>query len=155
MKGHCTCGEVEFELLAEPMITHCCHCSWCQRESGSAFIINAYVETSNVSITKGQVERHRVPSRSGKGQSIARCPTCHTAMWSHYAGSGEGFAFVRTSTLVAPATFAPDVHIFTASKLPWVTLPSGPKVFEGFYDPKEIWSDEALDRFIATKLESV
>ena len=153
MKGHCSCGAVEIEMRAKPMITHCCHCTWCQRESGSAFVLNAYVETANVVVTKGEVECVEMPTLSGKGQKVNRCPSCKVALWSHYAGSGMRFAFVRVGALDNPGHYPPDVHIFASTKLPWVTLLAQDQVFDGFYDPKEVWDDEALDRFVAAKLE--
>ncbi|WP_417278068.1 GFA family protein [Celeribacter sp.] len=151
MQGRCTCGEVEFEIAVPPMIVHCCHCSWCQRETGSAFALNAYVETSEIKGIKGVPDMVMTPSNSGHGQSIARCPTCKVALWSHYAGSGEVFAFVRCGTLEDRAEIVPDVHIFTSTKLPWVVLPEGAQVFEAFYSPKEVWSEASLARFNAAK----
>ncbi|WP_417244777.1 GFA family protein [Celeribacter sp.] len=151
MHGRCTCGEVEFEVTAAPMIVHCCHCTWCQRETGSAFALNAYVEREAVKLTKGTPERVETPSNSGHGQSVLRCPSCKVALWSHYAGSGEEIAFLRCGTLEERAQIVPDVHIFTSTKLPWVVLPEGAQVFEGFYRPKEVWPEESLARFKAAR----
>lgn len=151
MHGRCTCGEVEFEVTAAPMIVHCCHCTWCQRETGSAFALNAYIEREAVKLTKGTPERVETPSNSGHGQSVLRCPSCKVALWSHYAGSGEAIAFLRCGTLDERAEIVPDVHIFTSTKLPWVVLPEGAQVFEGFYRPKEVWPEESLARFKAAR----
>lgn len=151
MHGRCTCGDVAFELTAPPMIVHCCHCTWCQRETGSAFALNAYIETSEVNLTKGAPEMIDTPSNSGYGQTIARCSTCKVALWSHYAGSGDRFAFVRCGTLDERASIVPDVHIFTSTKLPWVVLPKDAQAFEAFYKPKEVWSESSLARFKAAK----
>ena len=65
------------------------------------------------------------PSQSGKGQEIARCPKCRIAVWSHYAGAGPLLSFVRVGTLDDPDRLPPDIHIFTASKQPWVMIPPG------------------------------
>ncbi|AJE45621.1 GFA family protein [Celeribacter indicus] len=151
MRGSCTCGEIVFEVTAPPLIVHCCHCTWCQRETGSAFAVNCYVESSEISMVSGAPEMVVTPSNSGKGQRVARCPTCHVALWSHYAGSGAAFAFVRAGVLDERAGIVPDVHIFTETKLPWVVLPEGARVFEGFYSPKEVWPPESLARFRAAR----
>ena len=132
------------------MVVHCCHCSWCQRETGSAFVLNAVIEGDRVEVTAGAPELVMTPSASGKGQEIARCPTCHVALWSHYAGSGRKSAFVRCGTLDERAAVTPDVHIFTSSKLPWVTLPDSVPAFAEFYPTSQgVWSDAARARWKA------
>lgn len=151
MHGRCTCGEVEFELTAAPIVVHCCHCTWCQRETGSAFALNLCVESDQVVQRKGAVEEVTTPSNSGKGQIVMRCPNCQIALWSHYAGSGRAIAYVRVGALDDPAASPPDMHIFTSTKLPWVPISKDVRAFEGFYSPKEEWSAEAMARFIAVK----
>jgi hypothetical protein len=130
------------------MIVHCCHCSWCQRETGSAFALNALIEGDRVQLLAGSVEQVDTPSASGAGQKIARCTHCKTALWSHYAfaGIGEQVKFVRAGTLDKPARLPPDVHIFTSSKLPWLTLTGGAPVFPEYYRTKEVWSEDSLQR---------
>ena len=149
MDGRCVCGEVRYRLKAEPIVTHCCHCRWCQRETGTAFALNAVVETANVEVLAGEPDLVQTPSASGKGQKIARCPTCRIALWSHYPGAGPNISFVRVGTLEAPDDVPPDIHIYTSSKQPWVTLPEGARSAPEFYDPKTVWSAEALARYRA------
>ncbi|MBN9886815.1 GFA family protein [Salipiger abyssi] len=146
MKGRCTCGEIRFHLTDTPLITHCCHCTWCQRESGSAFALNAMIETRCIALDGGSPEELALPSASGKGQIVTRCPRCQVALWSHYAGAGRAFAFIRVGTLDAAASVVPDVHIFTESAHPWITFPEGAKVFPAFYRRSETWRPEALAR---------
>ena len=145
MEGRCTCGQLRYRLTTAPMITHCCHCSWCQRETGTAFALNTLIETDRLEIT-GRFDYVPTPSASGKGQEIARCPVCKVAVFSHYAGAGRVFAFVRVGTLEDPAACPPDVHIFTTTKQPWVVLPDGAKAFPEYYKSAEVWSPEALER---------
>ena len=146
VEGGCTCREVRYRLQAAPLIVHCCHCRWCQRETGAAFAINAMIETARIEILRGAPQTVLTPSQSGKGQKIIRCPSCHVALWSHYSGSGDAFGFVRVGTLDDPDRLAPDVHIFTASKQPWVVLPEGVPAFEEFYERERVWSEESLAR---------
>ncbi len=135
------------------MFVNACHCTWCQRETGSAFVINAVMETDRVILTKGRAQMIETPSESGKGQKIARCPACQVALWSHYSGAGPNIAFVRVGTLDDPAQCPPDAFIFTRSKLPWVTLPPEIPAFSIYYDMKTQWPAESLARRAAAKNE--
>ena len=145
-EGHCTCGEVRYRLTDTPLFVHCCHCRWCQRESGSAFALNALIETGRVVLLQGELETVDTPSASGKGQRIVRCAHCRVAVWSHYAGMGELASFVRVGTLDEPDRFPPDVHIFTASKQPWVVLPDGVPAMPEYYDREQLWPRASLER---------
>ena len=132
------------------MIVHCCHCSWCQRETGSAFVVNAVIERDRLEVTAGEPRYATTPSASGNGQEIARCPACLVALWSHYAGSGRRSAFIRVGTMDSPDACPPDVHIFTSSKQHWVILPDSVPAFADFYPSSEgVWSDAARARWKA------
>jgi len=134
-----------------PLIVHCCHCRWCQRETGASFALNAVIEADRVVLESGTPEVVLTPSLSGKGQKIHRCPQCKVAVFSNYAGGGDAFHFIRVGTLDEPDCLPPDVHIFTMSKQPWVTLPPGTRAFAEFYNPKEVWPEESLKRWVAAK----
>ncbi len=146
LQGGCDCGELRYRITTPPRYVHCCHCRWCQRETGSAFALNAMIETGRVELVKGEPLVVLTPSASGKGQKIARCPSCFVALWSNYAGAGDRIRFLRVGTLDEPDRLPPDIHIFTASKQPWVVLPQGALVFEAYYDREACWSAESLAR---------
>lgn len=150
-KGSCTCKEIQFQFLSRPIVVHCCHCTWCQRESGAAFAINAVIESSRLKIESGKPEVIMTPSLSGKGQKILRCPNCKVAVWSHYPGGGEEISFVRVGTLDNPKQFPPEIHIFTSTKQLWFELPKDCRAFSEFYVPKEEWSADSLARWQAVK----
>src|SRR5208282_3785151 len=101
-EGGCTCGFVRYRMSGGPLFVHCCHCSWCQRETGSAFALNAMIEAERVQLLQGEVEVIETPSQSGKGQRISRCPTCKIAVWSNYVGAGDAVRFVRVGSLDEP-----------------------------------------------------
>lgn len=150
LEGGCACGSVRYRLNRMPMITHCCHCTWCQRETGSAFVINAVIESSEVELLAGPPDVVLTPSESGRGQMIARCPDCKVAVWSHYPTAREAAAFIRVGTLDQPAAITSDVHIFRSSAVPWVTLADGKPAFEEFYpDRFAIWGEAAMSRWEA------
>ena len=145
-EGHCTCLSVRYQLASPPLFVHCCHCRWCQRETGSAFALNAMIEAERVQLLAGVPEVITTPSESGRGQKIARCPHCRVALWSNYAGAGDAVRFVRVGTLAHPDRLPPDIHIFTASKQPWVRLPPGTPAVAEYYDLNEHWPAESLER---------
>lgn len=146
MEGGCGCGAVRYRLIERPMFVNCCHCTWCQRETGSAFAINAILEPANVAILQGAPEPVTTPSASGRGQVIWRCPTCRVALWSNYGGRGDLLRFVRVGTLDKPHPVVPNAHIFTSSKVPWLDLGDAIPAFEEYYDTKALWPPMALAR---------
>lgn len=144
--GRCACGEVEYRLTNSLLVIHACHCTWCQRETGTAFALNGVIETQHLEVIKGRPVAVLLPSASGKGQEVLRCPSCQVALWSHYAGAGQALAFVRLGTLDDTSAVQPDVHIFTSSKQSWVTIPEGAKVYPEFYRSADVLNPEALAR---------
>ena len=145
LEGGCACGAVRYRLEAAPMFVHCCHCRDCQRQTGSAFVINALIETVRVTILSGDPEPVSVPTDSGLPHRIFRCPRCWTAVWSEYGGR-TALRFVRVGTLEEPGALPPDVHIYVRSKLPWVILPEGVPAFDAYYDARQLWPAASLER---------
>jgi hypothetical protein len=143
--GGCSCGGVRYQLLQKPMFVNCCHCTLCQRQTGSAFVINGLIETRELRLLKGEPLAISMPTESGRPHDIYRCPSCQIAVWSDY-GRRPALRFVRLATLDAPHTFAPDAHLFTRSKVPWLTLPEGARAFPEFYELETEWSAESLAR---------
>lgn len=156
IEGGCTCGEVRYEVHSPPLIVHCCHCRLCQRQTGTAFALNALIEAERVQMTKGDLEILTVSSPSGKGQTIARCQSCRVAVWSNYhmGGLRDYIRFIRVGTLDNPDLMPPDVHIFTSTKQPWVQLPEGDMSYAEFYPYEEVWSADCLARRAALLDES-
>jgi len=150
-EGGCTCRYVRYRMTSKPLFVHCCHCRWCQRETGSAFALNALIEADRVQLLQGDVEIVDTPSASGKGQKIARCPRCRVAVWSNYAGAGDAVRFVRVGTLDEPDRLPPDIHIFTDSKQPWVVLPPGTAAMREYYRTSEHWPEDSLARRAALR----
>ena len=137
-QGGCSCGSVRYRLHDAPIVVHCCHCRWCQRESGASFALNAVIEADSVELTAGKPERIETPSASGKGQSVFRCPNCKVAVWSHFAGAGDKASFIRVGTLDNPDACPPDVHIFTDSKQPWIVIPADAEQYPAYYSGRDV-----------------
>ena len=145
-EGGCDCRAVRYRMESAPLFVHCCHCRWCQRESGASFALNAMIEADRV-VELGQLPQLvNTPSESGNGQLIARCARCKVALWSNYAGAGPVIKFVRVGTLDNPDLLPPDIHIFTASKQPWIVLPRGTPAVAEYYDREQYWPAESLAR---------
>jgi hypothetical protein len=143
-EGGCSCRAVRYRLTSEPLFTHCCHCLNCQRQTGSAFVINLLIESDRVELLAADPQPVEVPRDDGSTQRIFRCPTCQVAVFSDY-GRPEIW-FVRAGTLDDPSGVAPDVHIYTRSKVNWITLPDGVPAFEVYYDSKALWPAASLER---------
>jgi hypothetical protein len=146
-EGVCACGAVRYRLASDPLFTHCCHCLNCQRQTGSAFVINLLIETDRVELLAGDPLPADVPRDDGSKQKIFRCPTCQVAVFSQYGR--PQVRFVRAGTLDQPSSVEPDVHIFTRSKLPWIALPESVPAFDVYYDTKALWPAASLERLEA------
>jgi hypothetical protein len=151
MEGGCTCRALRYRLTSSPLFVHCCHCRWCQRETGASFALNAMIEADRVVLLAGAPEVVPTPSNSGKGQKISRCPVCRVAVWSNYAGAGDAVRFVRVGTLDEPDLLPPDIHIFTMSKQAWVILPPGARAVPEYYERERYWPTASLERWRALR----
>jgi hypothetical protein len=143
-EGGCACDEVRYRLTSEPLFVHACHCLNCQRQTGSAFVINMLIEADRVEVLRGEPRPVEVPRDDGSSQAIWRCPSCQVALWSLYGR--PDVRFVRAGTLDDPAGVEPDVHIYTRSKLPWVAIPDAVPAVEVYYDMTELWPAGSLER---------
>lgn len=155
-EGGCPCRNIRYRLEQEPLVVHCCHCTWCQKETGSAFALNAMIESHLVTLISSEKPAlNLIPSNSGNGQNMARCPKCHFVLWSNYGGGEKDvLRFVRVGTLDEPHRAPPSLHIFTTTKQPWVVLDDSIPIKEGYYKKEEIWSKANLDRFEKFKSQS-
>ena len=150
LKGGCSCGQVRYQLLDKPIRVHCCHCSDCQRHTGSAFVLNAIIETSAIKVLRGKLQAVSVKRAFGP-HDIYRCPKCKVALWSDY-GHRPQIRFVRVGTLDHPHGLRPDIHIYTETKVPWLKLPKDTPAFREYYDRKKVWplkSQQRLEQALA------
>ena len=147
LEGTCSCGSIRYRLNASPMFVHCCHCLNCQRQTGSAFVINVLVEAEHVQLLKGEPAAVEVPRDDGSKQRIMRCPACQIAVWSYY--TKPTIAFVRAGTLDVPSSVKPDVHIYTRTKAKWLKLPKRTPSFRNYYQTSELWPEASFKRLTA------
>lgn len=175
MEAGCCCGFVRLRLEQAPLVVHCCHCTSCQRETGSAFSPNIIIEASNVTrlppaapavpaypgapeasppagpgLHDGQDDgsslvKTLIPSESGEGQTIVRCPKCLAAVWSEY--DVPLVKYIKGGTLDRAWLVEPDAHIFVRSKRPFVEISDGKPQFERYYEKSKVWRPESLERW--------
>lgn len=146
--GGCACGEVRYRLTTAPLFVHCCHCRDCQHWSGTAFAINAPIERDRVQLSTGTPSPGTIRAQDGREQAVWRCERCGTTLWSHHPKLGDAVALIAVGTLDDPASFPPQVHCFTRTKLPWVILPDGVPATHGIYDDA-LWPPESIERLAA------
>jgi hypothetical protein len=146
LEGGCSCGAIRYKLTAAPLIVHACHCRDCQRITGSAFVINLWMEKRFVEAGGAAPKSFRLAAGSGQHHDVFFCDACGTYVWSRYHGAPGDFLFVRAGTLDTPEAVRPDVHIFTRSKLPWLNLPKDVPAFETFYKIDKVWPPESRER---------
>ena len=145
LEGGCACGVVRYRLQSAPMFVQCCHCRDCQRQVGSAFVVNALIETDRIALEGVAPTPAAVPTASGRPHDVYRCTICKTAVWSDY-GRRPALRFIRACTLDDPFVLVPAAHIFTRSQLPWVRLPDDVPAFPVYYDIATLWPAESLAR---------
>ena len=151
LKGGCACGAVRFALLRDPLIVNACHCRDCQRLSGGAFVVNAWIERTEVDLRQGDLAVAELVGGSGAPHRVHRCAACGTQVWSRYGESSDTL-FVRVGTLDDPSALPPDAHIYTRSKQPWLQLPDDGTVHESSYSLRSVWTPEAIARLKAVRL---
>ena len=149
LTGGCACGALRYRLAGPPLVVHACHCRACQRLTGGAFVVNLWIEADRVELSTGKPTSFRLPAGSGKPHDVFFCGACSTAVWSHYHSVPGHSLFVRAATLDDPSSIEPDIHIHTASKLPWLPLPEGARSYAGMYDVKSVWPADKLARLRA------
>jgi hypothetical protein len=151
--GGCACGAIRYRVTEKPLIVHACHCLDCQRHTGSAFVLNLWIERKFVEADYSLLKTYRLTAGTGQPHDIYYCPNCGIRLWSHYHASPGDTLLLRAGTLDDPAAITPDVHIFTRNKLPWVQLPPGARAFETMYKLADVWTDESRARLRASIAE--
>jgi len=190
--GGCACGYARYKITAPFLLVHCCYCTACQRQTGSAFSLNAIIERHQLKLTSGEPSSIAgtpsnptpiptdiqpafvgltmaksppeitlvpeakfgvcIPTESGVGQTLWRCPKCTISMYSYYGDGGPNLVYVRVGTLDRPWEIKPDVHVFTRSRPSWLAANDGKPSFEEYYpDREELLSEAARMRYAAFK----
>ncbi len=148
-EGGCACGTARYRIGGEPMMVHNCHCRQCQQQTGSTSVVNGFWEAERVELLSGELDEYVSPGGSGTPHTIARCRECATALFSYYGRMGRLMVAVTAGSLDDPGSVTPDVTIFTAEAMPWVSFSDAIPHFPGYYDPRDVLPEGSLARLKA------
>lgn len=119
-EGGCRCGRVRLKISARPMLTMACHCTGCQRMTGSAYSLSAAIPSEGFEVTQGE------PVIGGlHGEVIHHyfCSHCMSWMFTRVEGM-DWFVNIRATMLDDAGWFTPFIETWTSEKLPWATTPA-------------------------------
>lgn len=132
--GGCQCGRVRYRVRGEPLSLAVCHCTLCQRQSGSAFGMSLMVPAESFELLSGELASFTVTCDSGRTKECAFCPACGTRI--HHRGALDpSVVSLKPGTLDDPSGLVPGLHIWTRSRQAWVPIPEGVPCFEAEPDP--------------------
>jgi hypothetical protein len=149
LEGGCGCGAVRYRLTDEPILVNNCHCTLCQRQTGTGSAVNAFIENDRLEQLSGELSEYEFETGSGGIQTVIRCARCGTPLWSYYPRLGRKAAAVRVGTLDDPSAVKPDAAVHVADKPAWAALPEGVPAFEIGYSPAEILPEGRFARLKA------
>jgi hypothetical protein len=127
--GGCPCGAIRYELTAMPLALYACHCTECQKRSGSAFALNMPVETKHYRIIKGEPKGWRSTSPSGGTTTSRFCGDCGGRIHGERDARPE-VNVLRAGTLDDTTWLQPVAHMFMRSAQPWETISGDATCYE-------------------------
>ena len=117
--GHCHCGRIAFEAEADPGAVTICHCTDCQRLTGSAFRANIRVSAESFALHSGSPKSYVKTAESGNQRRHAFCGDCGTPIYACAIENPQSYS-LRLGTITQRAAFSPQRQIWRRSALPWV-----------------------------------
>ena len=146
LEGGCACGRLRYRMRSAPMFVHCCHCKDCQRQTGTAFVLNALIEADRVERAFRRSDALSDADRQWPAASRVPLPRLrHRGLERIRRPDASCVSSVSAHSTIRTA-LPPDVHIYTRSKLPWIALPEGVPTFEAYYNSRELWPAASLER---------
>ncbi len=130
LRGGCQCGAVRYEITKPPLSVYACHCTECQRQSGSAFALSMPVARDSLSVVKGTPKAWRRTHESGRVIQCLFCADCGTRLY-HNPEANPAVTIVKPGTLDDAKTLHAVGHIWTKSAQPWVQIPADSVTYEG------------------------
>lgn len=117
--GQCLCGAMKYEVTAMPVISAACHCTDCQKASGTAYSINIGVPEEAFNITGDTLTQYVIKADSGKDIKRHFCSTCGSPLFSK-ADAMPALVIIKAGTLDDTSTFKPTINLFCDSKMEWL-----------------------------------
>jgi hypothetical protein len=128
ISGGCLCGAVRYECSAEPMATVICHCTHCQKVSGSAFSVNVVAPERSLTWQGQSPGSYADTGASGKSLSRKFCRNCGSSLATQ-SEALPGAMIIKAGTLDDKSWLKPNCHIWTDSAQPWVRIDPDAKTF--------------------------
>ena len=129
LTGGCNCGAIRYVVSAPPLAVVACHCTRCRRQSGATYSVNLIVRASTMTMAGTPDSWLDHDTASGAPLAREHCGRCGSPIRS-VPSAAPKFVALKAGTLDEPGSFAPSMHIWTRSKLPWVTIPDGMPTFD-------------------------
>lgn len=146
--GQCLCGKVRYRVSQEPVTVYACHCTDCQRRTGSAFALSMVVRRDALELLAGQTTGYSARLPDGRSKSGQMCAACGTRLWGTPAKNPK-IVVVQPGTLDQPCHLAPVAHQWLSEAQPWFSVPPGVAAYpEGPADPLEfvrLWQERTND----------
>ena len=130
--GGCLCGGVSVAAEGDAKWVAHCHCASCRRATGAAFATFAGFDREKVVINGESYRQHS----SSPGVKRGFCKTCGASI-SYESEKWPSEVHLLIGVLDNPARYAPQVHVCTKSKLPWLHIEDGLPTFDEFPSTKQ------------------
>jgi hypothetical protein len=135
--GQCLCGHTEYQVTEAPLTVYACHCTDCQKRSGSAFGLSMWVRRTALAVTNGEAALFSTTTADGRVRNYRVCSRCTTRLWSE--PQNRDIAVVRAGTLSNTSWLRPVAHLWTRSAQPWFPFSEGvPRYETQPQDPTEL-----------------
>jgi len=118
-KGRCRCGQVQFEVGGEPVITMVCHCTGCQRMTASAYSLSALYASAQFKVTSGEPV---IGGLHGATRHLF-CPYCMSWLFTRPEGLDD-FVNICATVMDDARSFRPFIETYTEEMLPWAKTPA-------------------------------
>lgn len=142
--GSCVRNAVQFQINAEPLFTHACHCLNCQKITGSAFAMSSFVVDDDLELLACDPISIEQPTKSGS-RKVFLCPLCQTVVWAE-SSDHASIRIIRAGVFLSKQDIQPQAHIWAQRKQGWLELDENTPTFEEDYVRSETWPASSLSR---------
>jgi hypothetical protein len=126
--GQCLCGATAYRVNEEPLTYYACHCTDCQRRTGTAFALSMIVRRGALELLRGEPGFYLAMLPDGRRKAGRLCSACGTRLWGDPRIAD--IAVVQAGTLEQPCGLEPVAHIWTRSAQPWLVWPADARRYE-------------------------
>jgi hypothetical protein len=147
--GSCNCQSVQYTITDAPLFTHLCHCTKCQKRTGSAFVLNIMVFVNDIALTSAAPESYTTITDSGSELTTFACSSCRDILY-HTHPEFARIVMIAGGTVDDPGWIKPQAHIFVRSKQPWLELSNDIPAYLEMYQLEDTWPQASLAKLAET-----